>query len=31
MYTNKNPNVLDVLLKDRNKEELKIEIYLNKI
>ena len=31
MYTNKNSNVLDILLKDRNKEELKIEVYLNKI
>ena len=31
MYANKNSNVLDILLKDKNKEELKIELYLNKI
>ena len=31
MYNNKNTNVLDILLKNKNKKELKIEIYLNKI
>ena len=31
MYKNKESNVLDILLKNNNKEELKIEIYLNKI
>ncbi|MEN8076297.1 SNF2 helicase associated domain-containing protein [Clostridioides difficile] len=31
MYKNDNSNVLDILLKNNNKEELKIEIYLNKI
>ena len=28
MYNNKNSNVLDILLRDKNKEELKIELYL---
>lgn len=31
MYINKNSSVLDILLKDKNREKLKIEIYLNKI
>lgn len=31
MYNNKTSNVLDILLNNKNKEELKIEVYLNKI
>ena len=31
MYDNKASNVLDILLNNKNKEELKIEVYLNKI
>lgn len=31
MYKNNNSNILDILLKNNNKEELKIEVYLNKI
>ena len=31
MYNNKTSSVLDTLLNNKNKEELKIELYLNKI
>ena len=31
MYNNKTSSVLDILLNNKNKEELKIELYLNKI